>query len=90
MIHNMHIIDIKDKFRIYRRDLADTLINPYFVLRDEMLDIIMQDASSLLNRWGSASSLGQVNGQPWYGVCGASTAVDSWEKNRNWKRPCFV
>ncbi|RCH88597.1 hypothetical protein CU098_001683, partial [Rhizopus stolonifer] len=33
--------DIKDKFKIWRRDLGDTMINPYYVLRGEMLSILL-------------------------------------------------
>ncbi|KAF7724113.1 hypothetical protein EC973_001297 [Apophysomyces ossiformis] len=45
--------DLKDKFRIYRRDLGDTMINPYYVLRDEMTAILLQQSISILNHWES-------------------------------------
>ncbi|KAG0181559.1 hypothetical protein DFQ29_007920 [Apophysomyces sp. BC1021] len=40
-------------FRIYRRDLGDTMINPYYVLRDQMTAILLQQAVAVLNQWDS-------------------------------------
>ncbi|KAF9495545.1 ARM repeat-containing protein [Pleurotus eryngii] len=37
-----------DKFQVYRRDVGDTLINAYYVLRDDMLDFYLNDVSSRL------------------------------------------
>ncbi|KAL0952434.1 hypothetical protein HGRIS_006706 [Hohenbuehelia grisea] len=39
--------DQVDKFQVYRRDVGDTLINAYYVLRDDMLNFLIND---LLNR----------------------------------------
>ncbi|KAI8996297.1 ARM repeat-containing protein [Trametes punicea] len=35
--------DQKDKFQAYRRDVGDTLINAYYVLRDDMLSFYVND-----------------------------------------------
>lgn len=48
--------DIKDKFKIWRRDLGDTMINPYYVLRDEMLSILLEHSVYILNQWSASSS----------------------------------
>lgn len=43
--------DIRDKFRTSRRDLGDTLMNPYYLLQNEMLSILLDEAASILNQW---------------------------------------
>ncbi|CEG82569.1 hypothetical protein RMATCC62417_16625 [Rhizopus microsporus] len=43
--------DTKDKFKIWRRDLGDVMINPYYVLRGDMLAILLEYASSILDQW---------------------------------------
>ncbi|KAI8970253.1 armadillo-type protein [Mycotypha africana] len=43
--------DVKDKFKIWRRDLGDTMINPYFVLKDEMLSILLEQATCIIEQW---------------------------------------
>ncbi|KAL0078469.1 armadillo-type protein [Phycomyces blakesleeanus] len=45
--------DLKDKFRICRRDLGDTMINPYYILRGEMLAILLEHAIAVINHWDS-------------------------------------
>ncbi|KAI0076848.1 ARM repeat-containing protein [Panus rudis PR-1116 ss-1] len=46
--------DQRDKFQAYRRDVGDTLINAYYILRDEMLTFFVNDIiQSLQNRQGS-------------------------------------
>lgn len=57
----MRRTDVKDKFRICRRDLGDTLINPYYILRDEMLSILLDHASDVLNRWNTIHLPAQVS-----------------------------
>ena len=55
------MLDIKEKFRRCRRDLGDTMINPYYVLRDELLDILLVHTNNLLDQLNnSPSSLLQV------------------------------
>ncbi|KAG6836262.1 hypothetical protein H0H93_009663 [Arthromyces matolae] len=41
--------DQVEKFQVYRRDVGDTLINAYYVLRDEMLGYLVEDAVQRLN-----------------------------------------
>ncbi|RUS35251.1 armadillo-type protein [Jimgerdemannia flammicorona] len=53
--------DLKDRFRIFRRDVGDTLINSYHVLRDQMLAILVDMAIAQLNlvhamRWQALES----------------------------------
>ncbi|RUS20345.1 armadillo-type protein [Endogone sp. FLAS-F59071] len=53
--------DAKDRFRIFRRDVGDTLINSYHVLRDQMLAILVDMAIAQLNvgpamRWQTLES----------------------------------
>ncbi|CAO3608182.1 unnamed protein product [Cunninghamella blakesleeana] len=45
--------DLKDKFRICRRDLGDTIINSYYVLRGDMLRILFDQLFLTLNNWNS-------------------------------------
>lgn len=47
----MSLLDIKDKYRICRRDLGDTLMYPYYVLRDDMIAILLDHATVVLNQW---------------------------------------
>jgi hypothetical protein len=54
------LLDVKDKFKIWRRDLGDTMINPYYVLRDEMLSILLDHSVYILNQWSSLPSASQV------------------------------
>jgi hypothetical protein len=42
--------DVKDKFRIYRRDIADTLNSPYYVLHNDMILLLLQDIKMELLR----------------------------------------
>jgi hypothetical protein len=48
--------DIKDKFMIWRRDLGDTMINPYYVLREEMVSILLDHSVYTINQWTFSSS----------------------------------
>ncbi|KAI8375089.1 armadillo-type protein [Choanephora cucurbitarum] len=52
--------DVKDKFKIWRRDLGDTMINPYYVLRDEMLQILLDHIAYIINQWASLSDASQL------------------------------
>jgi len=45
--------DVKDKFRIYRRDIADTLISPYNVIHNEMVLLLLHDIKIELSRHGT-------------------------------------
>lgn len=54
------IIDAKDKFKIWRRDLGDTMINPYYVLREEMLSILLDHSVYIINQWSTLPSASQV------------------------------
>jgi hypothetical protein len=56
-------IDVKDKFRIYRRDIADTLISPYNVIHNEMILLLLQDIKMDLSRHGSIEYNEQVSGE---------------------------
>ncbi|KAF9456910.1 armadillo-type protein [Collybia nuda] len=38
-----------DKFQVYRRDVGDTLINAYYVLREDMLGYYVDDVTQRLN-----------------------------------------
>ncbi|KAI8637788.1 armadillo-type protein [Parasitella parasitica] len=51
--------DIRDKFKIWRRDLGDTMINPYYVLREEMLDILLNHTVRIINQWTSLTNPSQ-------------------------------
>ncbi|KAG2210956.1 hypothetical protein INT47_000116, partial [Mucor saturninus] len=51
--------DVRDKFKIWRRDLGDTMINPYYVLRDEMLSILLDHSVYIINQWSSLPSASQ-------------------------------
>ncbi|KAI9468486.1 MAG: armadillo-type protein [Benjaminiella poitrasii] len=51
--------DIKDKFKIWRRDLGDTMINPYYVLREEMLAILLDQVVSVISQWTSLPTASQ-------------------------------
>ncbi|KAG1452434.1 hypothetical protein G6F55_008680 [Rhizopus delemar] len=51
--------DMQDRFKIWRRDLGDTMINPYYVLRNDMLSILLEYASTILNQWSSLPSASQ-------------------------------
>lgn len=53
-------LDMQDRFKIWRRDLGDTMINPYYVLRNDMLSILLEYASTILNQWSSLPSASQV------------------------------
>lgn len=35
--------DVRDKFQSYRRDVGDTLLNAYYILRDELLAYLVND-----------------------------------------------
>ncbi|KAI8372980.1 armadillo-type protein [Radiomyces spectabilis] len=52
--------DHKDRFRRYRRDVGDTMINPYFVLRNDMLAIVLDHAVTILNQWQSSQTSSQT------------------------------
>ncbi|KAG6901557.1 hypothetical protein C0995_010614 [Termitomyces sp. Mi166 len=41
--------DQVEKFQVYRRDVGDTLINAYYVLRHDMLGYLVEDAIQRLN-----------------------------------------
>ncbi|GAA5806530.1 hypothetical protein HPULCUR_012066 [Helicostylum pulchrum] len=45
--------DVKDKFKIWRRDLGDTMINPYYILREEMLSILLDHSLYIITQWSS-------------------------------------
>lgn len=45
--------ETKDKFKIWRRDLGDTMINPYYVLREEMLSILLDHSVYIISQWNS-------------------------------------
>ncbi|KAK9711021.1 hypothetical protein K7432_008069, partial [Basidiobolus ranarum] len=47
--------DVRDRFKIYRRDVGDTLINSYLVLHGEMLEYLLNLASTQLNSDRAAS-----------------------------------
>ncbi|EIN05146.1 ARM repeat-containing protein [Punctularia strigosozonata HHB-11173 SS5] len=49
--------DLQDKFQVYRRDVGDTLINAYYILRDDMLGLYLADLEERLAR--------NQNGQEW-------------------------
>lgn len=51
---------MQDRFKIWRRDLGDTMINPYYVLRNDMLSILLEYASNILNQWSLLLSASQV------------------------------
>lgn len=53
-------LDMQDRFKIWRRDLGDTMINPYYVLRNDMLSILLEYASNILNQWSLLLSASQV------------------------------
>ena len=53
-------VDTKDKFKTWRRDLGDTMINPYYVLRDEMLAILLDHIVYIINQWTSLPHARQV------------------------------
>ncbi|KAL1915458.1 uncharacterized protein VTP21DRAFT_6582 [Calcarisporiella thermophila] len=40
--------DIRDRFKVYRRDVGDTLINSYYILREEMLAVLVEYAGRQL------------------------------------------
>ncbi|KAF5347245.1 hypothetical protein D9756_009920 [Leucocoprinus leucothites] len=44
--------DQTDKFQVYRRDVGDTLINAYYVLREDMLGYYVNDLVQRLNARG--------------------------------------
>ncbi|CAM0140607.1 unnamed protein product [Umbelopsis sp. WA50703] len=44
--------DVRDKFRIYRRDIADTLNSPYFVIGAEMPLLLLNEVILELSRQG--------------------------------------
>ncbi|KAI8335318.1 armadillo-type protein [Chlamydoabsidia padenii] len=48
--------DLQDKFRICRRDLGDTIINSYYVLRGEMLAVLFEHVFTILTRWDTIAS----------------------------------
>ncbi|KAG2223171.1 hypothetical protein INT45_011517 [Circinella minor] len=48
--------DIKEKFRRCRRDLGDTMINPYYILRDELLNILLVHTTNLLDQLNNPPS----------------------------------
>ncbi|KAI8096689.1 armadillo-type protein [Halteromyces radiatus] len=50
--------DLKDKFRICRRDLGDTIINSYYVLRGDMLAVLFNHIFTVLAQWNTISSPG--------------------------------
>lgn len=54
-------IDIKDKFKTWRRDLGDTMINPFYVLRDEMLAILLDHTVYVINQWTSLPNATQAS-----------------------------
>ncbi|TDL27101.1 ARM repeat-containing protein [Rickenella mellea] len=41
--------DQRDKFQVYRRDVGDTLINAYYILRDKMLNGCVSELQHLLS-----------------------------------------
>ncbi|RCH82066.1 hypothetical protein CU098_001352, partial [Rhizopus stolonifer] len=51
--------DIKHKFGTWRRDLGDAMINPYYVLKGDMLSILLDYTSNLLNQWSLIPSASQ-------------------------------
>ncbi|KAL9558404.1 hypothetical protein MBANPS3_000904 [Mucor bainieri] len=51
--------DIKDKFKTWRRDLGDTMINPFYVLRDEMLAILLDHIEYIISQWTSLPQVAQ-------------------------------
>ncbi|CAO3600466.1 unnamed protein product [Absidia cylindrospora] len=48
--------DLKDKFRVCRRDLGDTIINSYYVLRGEMLAVLFDHIFTVLTHWNTITS----------------------------------
>lgn len=61
MLLTQQIIDIKDKFKIWRRDLGDTMINPYYVLGQEMLAILLDHSVYIIDQWTCIPSPSQVS-----------------------------
>jgi hypothetical protein len=51
---------MQDRFKIWRRDLGDTMINPYYVLRNDMLSILLEYASIILDQCSLLLSVSQV------------------------------
>ncbi|KAI8890957.1 ARM repeat-containing protein [Backusella circina FSU 941] len=49
--YNMWNKECKDKFAIWRRDLGDTMISPYYILHNNMLSILLDRANEILNQW---------------------------------------
>ncbi|KAI0799725.1 ARM repeat-containing protein [Irpex lacteus] len=42
--------DQKDKFQAYRRDVGDTLLNAYYILRDDLLNFYVNDLAQRLSQ----------------------------------------
>ncbi|CAG8484811.1 9963_t:CDS:10, partial [Acaulospora colombiana] len=51
--------DVKERFKIYRRDVGDTLMNSYYILRNQMLAFLVDLAAMQLNAPGRDPSLWQ-------------------------------
>lgn len=51
---------MRDKFRIYRRDIADTLNSPYFVIGAEMPLLLLNEITLELSKQGSSEYNEQV------------------------------
>ncbi|KAI9269954.1 armadillo-type protein [Sporodiniella umbellata] len=51
--------DSKDKFRTWRRDLGDAMINPYLAVKENMLAILLEHMSQILNEWNTLPNSSQ-------------------------------
>ena len=53
-------LDVKERFMHYRRDVGDTILNTYYVLRDQMLAFLVELAISQINTPGRYPNQWQV------------------------------
>jgi len=59
-IFHINYLDLKERFRHYRRNVGDTIMNAYYVLRDQMLAFLVELAVSQINTPGRDPNQWQV------------------------------
>jgi hypothetical protein len=53
-------LDVKERFMHYRRDVGDTILNTYYILRNQMLAFLVELAISQINTPGRNPNQWQV------------------------------
>ncbi|CAG8777167.1 36018_t:CDS:2, partial [Racocetra persica] len=71
--------DVKEQFKIYRRDVGDTVMNSYYILRDQMLAFFVDLAITQLNSPGRNPSQWQDLESTLFCIKSIAEAVDNNE-----------